>query len=123
MSNHRTGTSKDALNAMLDYLHRETQQAKSIDELSDVLELASAIVTEIQTVEPVEGLPNVRVAYTPSSAQRDDANVTTNVPESLVSTFYDLSDKMNELQENDPETFKNAANALHWIANNDKIVS
>lgn len=123
MSKFSTGASQEALHAMLDYLQRETQQAQTIEELSDVLDLASAIVAEMQTVDAVEGLDHIRVEYTPQDNKGRKVNVSTKVPESLVSTFYDLSDKMNQLHSNDPETFKNASTALHWLANNDKVVS
>ncbi len=66
----------------------------------------------------VYGLPHLRAELrSPSDAQA--CNVATNVPMSLVSTFYDLSDKMNNLQVEDPETFQNASKALHWLATGD----
>lgn len=110
------------LNAMLDYLHDEATRAETPEDLADLLKVVKAMLSENAPVNAVQGLPNIRAEVMPYQPN-GDANVTTKVPESLVTTFYDLSDKMNQLQDEDPETFANAANALHWIANNDKCVN
>ena len=108
--------------AMLDYIQAEVEQAESPEEIADVLKVIKTMLTENQTISAVKGLPNIRAEVmlnTPSQ----NCNVATNVPDSLITTFYDLSDKMNQLQVEDPETFDNASKALNWLANNDKCMN
>jgi len=114
-----THDSSDNLHIMLDYLRDEIEHAETAEELSDVLTTIKAMLTETQPIQAVTGLPNIRAEVTPQTT----CNLATNVPESLVSTFYDLSDKMNQLQTEDPGTFDNTAKALHWLANNDKCMN
>ena len=116
---NKSDLSHENMHAMLDYLQGEIEQAETAEELSDVLNTIKTMLTETQTIQAVTGLPNIRAEVTPQTTW----NLATNVPESLVSTFYDLSDKMNMLQTEDPEMFDNAAKALHWLANNDKCVN
>jgi len=108
-----------SFHAMLDYIQAEVEQAESPEQIADVLQVIKTMLTEKQPVSAVRGLPNIRAEVTPQAT----CNLATNVPDSLISTFYDLSDKMNQLQEEDPETFVNASKALHWLANNDKCVN
>lgn len=109
-----------SLLGLLSYIREEVEQAESVEDVDEVLLLLEAALKERKSVSPVKGLDHINVEYT-TPAQ--EFNVATNVPESLVSTFYDLSDKMNQLHVEDPETFTNASSALHWLANNDKVVS
>ncbi|MCW8915829.1 MAG: hypothetical protein OQK24_08240 [Magnetovibrio sp.] len=112
----------DSMLGMLSYIKEETQRAETIEEVSDILRLLETAISETPTVNTVHGLDNIRVEFTrPKGGSAP--NLATTVPDCLVSTFYDLSDKMNQLQDEDPETFANASNALHWLANNDKVVS
>jgi len=117
-----THDSSDNLHIMLDYLRDEIEHAETAEEISDVLTTIKAVLTEAQPIQTVTGLPNIRAEVmlnTPSN----DCNVATNVPDSLITTFYDLSDKMNQLQDEDPETFVNTSKALNWLANNDKCMN
>jgi len=111
------------LNAMLEYLQDEAERVQTVDDFADLLQVAKAMLTECSPVNAVQGLPNIRAEVMPMGRSGQDVNFATWVPESLVSTFYDLSDRMNQLQVEDPETFDNAANALHWLANNDKCIN
>lgn len=122
MKNQDSSMTTDSFRTMLAYIREEVEQAENIDEVSEILQLLETAVHEKQTASPVQGLKNINVEYVPSNAA-SQFNVATNVPESLVSTFYDLSDKMNQLQSDDPETFSNASTALHWLANSDKVMS
>jgi len=115
-------TSQENFHAMLDYIQCEVEQAESAEQIADVLKIIKAMLTDKHPVNAVKGLPNVRAEYMMNQPVQA-WNVSTNVPESLISTFYDLSDKMNKLQNEDPETFHNASNALHWLANNDKCIN
>lgn len=115
---HSTGR----LHAMINYLRDEAMRAKTPDDVTDLLKVIQAMLEENATFNTVQGLSHIRAEVMPCGPN-GDVNVTTKVPESLVSTFYDLSDKMNQLQDEDPETFANASNALHWLANNDKCVN
>lgn len=110
------------LNIMLTYLEEEVEQAESPEQIADVLKVIRAMLADKHPVNAVKGLPYIRAEFMMNAPVRG-CNVSTNVPESLISTFYDLSDKMNKLQNEDPETFHNAANALHWLANNDKSIN
>jgi len=110
------------LNIMLAYLEEEVEQAENAEQIADVLRVIKAMLTDKHPVNAVKGLANIRAEFMMNTPVRG-WNVATNVPESLISTFYDLSDKMNKLQDEDPETFHNASNALHWLANNDKCVN
>ncbi len=112
----------DSMLGMLSYIQEETQRAETIEEISDILRVLETALSEKPTINTVRGLDNIRVEFShPEGASAP--NLATTVPDCLVSTFYDLSDKMNQLQDEDPETFANASNALHWLANNDKVVS
>lgn len=111
----KSDMSPETLYAMLDYLQDEVNSANSVDEITDVLTLFKTMFSEPLTVNTVRGLPNIR-AEVRGRASANAYNVATNVPLSLVSTFYSLSDKMNKLQSDDPETFNNASKALHWLA-------
>lgn len=122
MSKTINETPNTNLNVMLDYLEEEVEQAESPEQIADVLKVIKTMLTEKQPINAVTGLPNIRAEVmlnTPST----DCNVATNVPDSLITTFYDLSDKMNQLQDEDPETFDNASKALNWLANNDKCMN
>ncbi|HEY9080697.1 hypothetical protein [Magnetovibrio sp.] len=118
----QTHYSPENLHHMLDYLHEEIEQAETVEDLSSLLTVVKAMMTQVRPINAVQGLPNIRAEVTPSLIS-SDCNVATHVPESLVSTFYDLSNKMNQLQAEDPESFANASNALHWLANSDKSVN
>jgi len=115
-------TSQENFHAMLDYIQGEVEQAETAEQIADVLKVIKAMLTDKHPVNAVKGLPNIRAEYMMNQPVQA-WNVSTNVPESLISTFYDLSDKMNKLQNEDPETFHNASNALHWLANNDKCIN
>jgi len=119
MSTQSDQNTPEGLHAMLDYLQEEARNAETVEDLADVLKVVKAMMSEKAPINAVQGLPNIRAEVTPLH----DHNVSTTVPESLVSTFYDLSDRMNQLQSEDPETFSNASNALHWLANNDKCIN
>ncbi|MEG3617509.1 hypothetical protein V5T82_03480 [Magnetovibrio sp. PR-2] len=105
---------------ILAYIREEVERAETVGEINESLLLLETAMKESKSVSPIQGLPNINVEYTSTEAQ---FNVATNVPDCLVSTFYDLSEKMNQLQVDDPETFSNASTALHWLANNDKVIS
>jgi hypothetical protein len=106
---------------MFQYLQEEAEQAETAEDVANLLQLMKAILSETAPVNTVRGLPHIRAEVT-SVQGIPDCNVATTVPECLVSTFYDLSDKMNRLQAEDPDTFANASNALHWLANNEKCL-
>ena len=111
----KSDLSPETLHAMLDYMQDEINNASSADEITAVLTLFKTMFSEPLTVNTVRGLPNIRAEVQTHNPQ--SYNVATNVPPSLVSTFYTLSDKMNLLQCQDPETFNNASKALLWLAN------
>lgn len=113
----------ESVHAMLDYLQVEAEQAQTMEELSSVLNVIKTMLTEAQPMHVIQGLPNLRAEVMPFGQTSGRYNFASNVPETLISTFYDLSDRMNQLQHEDPETFANASNALHWLANNDKCVN
>lgn len=116
MSNTSSSSpSSESLCAMLDYLQHEVQMAKTVEDINAILTVLKAMFTEPATVNAVCGLPNIR-AEMRSNAPSQDYNVSTNVPISLISTFYELSDKLNHLQVEDPESFGNASRALSWLA-------
>lgn len=117
-----TFLSPENFHTMLDYLHDEIQQAETAEDISSLLTMVKTMMTETRPINAVQGLPNIRAEVTPH-AFIADCNVSTSVPDCLVSTFYDLSDKMNQLQDEDPETFENASKALSWLANNDKCIN
>jgi len=119
---NKTDISQRNIHTMLDYLHEEIVHAETVEDLTSLLTVIKAMMTEVRPINAVQGLPNIRAEVAPH-ASSGAWNVATTVPECLVSTFYDLSDKMNQLQCEDPETFHNASNALHWLANNDKCVN
>jgi len=108
--------------AMLDYIQAEVEQAESPEQIADVLKVIKTMLTETQPISTVMGLPNIRAEVMLNTPDQN-CNVATKVPESLITTFYDLSDKMNQLQTEDPETFENASKALSWLANNDKCLN
>jgi len=114
--------SQASFHAMLDYIQAEVEQAESPEQIADVLNVIKTMLTEKQPVSAVQGLPNIR-AEVMLNTPGQNCNVATNVPDSLITTFYDLSDKMNQLQDEDPETFENASKALSWLANNDKCIN
>jgi|GEM_PF-1556102 len=118
-----TPLSSESVHAMLEYLHIEAEQAETVEDLASVLNVIKTLLSEAQPMHAVQGLPNIRAEVMPFGQSRGGYNFASNVPETLISTFYDLSDRMNQLQVEDPETFVNASNALHWLANNDKCVN
>lgn len=115
--------SSGTLCAVLDYLQEEAQQAETSEDINAILDVLRAVLTEPQTVNTVYGLPNIRaeIQGMAPSPIASPCNVSTNVPSSLVSTFYDLSCKMNQLHIEDPDTFENASKALHWLANGEVL--
>jgi len=108
--------------AMLDYIQEEVEQAESPEQIADVLKVIKTMLTESHPISTVTGLPNIR-AEVMLNTPNPHCNVATKVPDCLITTFYDLSDKMNQLQDEDPETFENASKALSWLANNDKCIN
>jgi hypothetical protein len=115
-NNLQTNLSSATLHAMLDYLQEEIQMAETVDDINAIFTMLKSMFTEPATINTVRGLPHIR-AEVRNMSSNSPYNVATNVPHSLVSTFYDLSDKMNFLQTRDPEMFNNASKALNWLAN------
>ena len=113
--------STDRLMGMISYIRDEIDRAENMSDVNEILLLLDSLLNQQACISPIQGLQNIRVEYTASSTSKH-FNVTTNVPKSLVPTFYALSDRMNQLQIDDPVTFSNAASALFWIAHNDKNV-
>lgn len=111
----QTNLSSATLHAMLDYLQEEIQLAETADDINAIFTMLKSMFTEPATLNTVHGLPHIR-AEIRNMSNHSRYNVSTNVPRSLVATFYDLSDKMNLLQTRDPETFNNASKALNWLA-------
>ena len=114
-------TNEQQLIGMIAYIRDEIHRAQDVSELEDIMVLMDTALRQYCVVSPVQGFKYIRVEYTPQ-LNRKGVNVATHVPESLVSIFYDLSIKMNQLQAEDPETYVNAVNALNWIARNDKHI-
>jgi len=119
---NRNPNTNTNLNVMLAYLEEEVEQAESPEQIADVLKVIKTMLTETHPINTVMGLPNIRAEVMLNTPDQN-CNVATKVPESLITTFYDLSDKMNQLQMEDPETFENASKALSWLANNDKCLN
>jgi hypothetical protein len=104
--------SEDTMNHMLEYLHDEIRMAKSKEDICAILEIVKTMFSEPSTINTVKGLPSIRAEI----RRPPSYNVATNVPKSLVATFYELSETLNQLQDEDPESFRNASKALNWLA-------
>lgn len=121
MNPQRKTISSNALNAILDYLSAELDDAKSSDDLSDILCMAKTLLLKPPTQNAVVGLGGIRAdidASAMAEAQGKQAcTVQLQVPTVLSGAFEDLSVRMSTLQDRDPETFTNASNAMQWLAN------
>lgn len=121
MKPERKAISSNALNAILDYLAAEVDDAKTTADLSDVLSMAKALLLKAPTQNAVVGLGGIRAdmdAFAMAEAQGKEAcTVQLQVPTVLSGAFEDLSVRMSNLQDRDPETFTNASNAMQWLAN------
>lgn len=119
------------LEATLEYLFEQLENADTKQDVHAVLELARQLLERPTTHKAVHGLQNVRVEYDlPSSrphtndlhmidADEDKLSNVVNleVPHILTHTFQALSERMKALQNQDPDTFANASSALSWLAN------
>ena len=121
MKPRRKAISPDALNAILDYLAAELDDAKTTEDLSDILCMAKTLLLRPPTQNAVVGLGGLRADMDASAMAEAQGNqactVELQVPSSLSGAFEDLSVRMSHLQDRDPQSFANAANALHWLAN------
>lgn len=115
------------LNAVLEYLSDEVENAETKEDLNAVLEIARNLLTPNGLRNTVQGLAHIRAEVdataildktAPNAAAQDTYACTLQleVPQILSNTFQDLSDRMNQLQNEDPETFANATSALSWLA-------
>ena len=123
--------SADNIEAMLEYLFEQLEDAETKEDVHAVLELARQLLDRPATHKAVHGLQNIRAEYDLPSTRphTNDANalgahadkfsnvVNLEVPHILTSTFEALSERMKALQNQDPETFANASSALSWLAN------
>lgn len=117
----------DNLNAVLEYLSDEVENAETKDDLNAVLAIARDLLTPNGMHNTVQGLEHIRAEVdamailekaAPNAVAQDTYACTLQleVPHILSNTFQDLSDRMNQLQNEDPETFANATSALSWLA-------
>ena len=123
--------SAESLHAVLDYLHEEVQCAETEEDLRAVMEIARDLFAPSRVQSAVRGLGHIRAEFVrqqnPGQAgdEQDTAaaqdvyacTVSLEVPTILSTMFHDLSERMNRLQCEDPETFANATSALQWLAN------
>ena len=120
MNPQRTSISPNALNAILDYLSAELEEAKSTSDLTQILDLAKTLLLKPPTQNAVVGLAGIGAEMdTSAMAEAQGKNACTinlEVPSSLSTAFEDLSVRMSHLQDRDPETFNNASNAMQWLA-------
>lgn len=121
MNPQRKSISPNALNAILDYLSAELEEAKTTSDLTQILDLAKTLLLKPPTQNAVVGLGGIRAEMDQSAmaeAQGKNAcTVNLQVPSILSTAFEDLSVRMSHLQDRDPETFNNASNAMQWLAN------
>lgn len=121
MKPQRKAISPDALNAILDYLTAELDDAKTTEDLNDIMSMAKTLLLKPPTQNAVVGLGGLRADMdTTAMAEAQGKRACTvelQVPSSLSTAFEDLSVRMSNLQDRDPQSFSNAANALHWLAN------
>ncbi|MEG3617511.1 hypothetical protein V5T82_03490 [Magnetovibrio sp. PR-2] len=111
----------EQLFGLIAYVRHEIDRARNVKDLDDIILLLDLALKQHSTASPIQGLKHIQAEYPLHNIHRG-VNVTTRVPKSLVSTFYDLSTKMNQLQYQNPELFANASTTLYWIANNDCLV-
>jgi len=121
MNPQRKAISPNALNAILDYLSAELEEAKTTSDLTQILDLAKTLLLKPPTQNAVVGLGGIRAemdaAAMAEAHGKNACTVNLQVPRILSDTFEDLSVRMSHLQDRDPETFTNASNAMQWLAN------
>jgi len=116
MTIHKKDVSPGALCAILDYISAELEDAQTADELAQIMELAKILLLAPSTRNMVLGLPNIRAQMEAPTQSKKACTVHLEVPTILSDAFQDLSWRMSALQDQDQETFSNAANALRWLA-------
>ncbi|HEY9163659.1 MAG TPA: hypothetical protein VIN57_03525 [Magnetovibrio sp.] len=111
----------ESLHAMLDYLSDEIEVAESKEDLELVLKMARELFRPSSMQNTVRGLNHILAEVDTDAiartASKHACTVHLEVPHILSSTFQDLSERMNALQNDDPDTFANATSALTWLAN------
>ena len=118
MRNPTDHLSNATLNAMLDYLSQEIETAQTKEELQAVLSIAREMLAPPTQQNAVYGLQNIRAEVDRNAIARagQECVVQLHIPHSLSETFHNLSTRMRTLQNEDPDTFANATNALTWLA-------
>ena len=128
------------LDAVLEYMSDEVEAAETKEDLMYVLALARELINPNSMQNAVVGLHNIRAevdrhaianAETESTGPKraiskrtqstlagakQECTVQLDIPQILSSTFQQLSERMRTLQNDDPDTFANATNALTWLA-------
>ncbi|MFC1672835.1 hypothetical protein ACFL12_01670 [Pseudomonadota bacterium] len=139
MNMQRKTITPASLNAILDYLTAELDEASTEQEFDEILKLAKVLLLKAPTQNAVTGLDNVRADLDPTAMnqaqnvqydrrtgqdrrqgkakQATSQTLQIEVPTTLSGAFADLSNRMRTLQDQDPDSFANAANALNWLAN------
>lgn len=144
MNMQRKTITPASLNAILDYLDAELEEASTQQEFDEILKLAKALLLKAPTQNAVTGLDNVRADLDPTAMSQAAASqpqmpqydrrsgqdrregkaeqpasqtLQIEVPATLSGAFSDLSQRMRTLETQDPDSFANAANALNWLAN------
>ena len=120
MKSQRKAISPNALNAILDYLSAELEDARTTSDLAQIMDLAKTLLLKPPTQNAVVGLGGIRADMDTSAMSevqgKKACTINLQVPSSLCTAFEDLSVRMSNLQDRDPETFNNASNAMQWLA-------
>ena len=120
MSNPVDKMSNANIHDVLDYLAEQIESAENKADLVSALSLTRELFSPSPMQNAVYGLPNIRAEVDSDAITRDQpapkCTVQFEVPQVLSTAFQDLSERMCILQDEDPDTFANAANALNWLA-------
>jgi len=108
----------DRICSVLDYLTEEIAAADSATQMRAILAVAHELLAPNPVQSAVKGLAHIYAEVDRQAIQRGSTParaISMRVPSTQAETFMALAGRMVTLQEDDPQAFTRASDALNWL--------